>query len=228
MPSQRGNILFLILLAIILFVALSYAVTSGFRNGTPDGIPKEKARSLAAQLLQNVSLIEQTIMRERTVNDVPEWGFDMKGTNVNANMNTTCTANNCRLFAGNGGQIPAILIPDWASTDTTGNIGYHSLSLPVAKVLNVGTDNIDLVIKYAFLRREVCEALNSLLGHADIDLANNNEIWGASDTYSGTLTSFPATVATLGDQYAVLKGKTSFCFLHSTEGYTFVYTVMTR
>lgn len=227
MRSQRGNILFLILLAIILFAALTYAVNSGLRGGSPDALPKEKARTFAAQLLQNAGLIEQTIMRERTVNGVPEWGFDMKGTNVNNLTNGACTANNCRLFSGNGGLIDSIAIPDWASTEFT-NIAYRRLELKPASILNIGTSAPDLLYQYRFLRREVCEAINTLLGHGDIDLNNFSEAWGAADVYSGTLTSFPTTVATLGDQMTTLKGKSAFCFNHSTEGYTFVYTVMAR
>ncbi len=60
--KQRGNILFLILLAVVLFAALSYAVTSSMRGGGKDG-GSEGASVKAAQIIQYATLIETTFMR---------------------------------------------------------------------------------------------------------------------------------------------------------------------
>lgn len=62
--TQRGNILFLILLAVVLFAALSYAVTSSMRGGGKDG-GSESANLKAAQIIQYATLIEASWQRLR-------------------------------------------------------------------------------------------------------------------------------------------------------------------
>ncbi len=64
---QRGNILFLILLAVVLFAALTYAVT-GSQKGQVKDVSSEKADTLAATILQTGSLTENAINRLKLVN----------------------------------------------------------------------------------------------------------------------------------------------------------------
>ena len=61
-PPQSGNILFLILLAIILFVALSYAVNSGMRGGGKDAGNEKNSLSYSG-ILQSASLMENSLNR---------------------------------------------------------------------------------------------------------------------------------------------------------------------
>lgn len=64
---NRGNVLFLILLAVALFAALSYAVTQAGRSGGKD-ISDEDARLAASQITQYATLLEQTVTRLRLSN----------------------------------------------------------------------------------------------------------------------------------------------------------------
>lgn len=59
--SERGNILFMILIAVALFAALSYAVTSSSRGGSK-GIGEERARLLASRIVQYGTSIEQAVI----------------------------------------------------------------------------------------------------------------------------------------------------------------------
>ncbi len=65
--AQRGNILFLILLAIVLFVALSYAVNSGMRGGGSNA-GRESAQAGAAAISQYVTLLRNEVQRLMVVN----------------------------------------------------------------------------------------------------------------------------------------------------------------
>ncbi len=226
MKQERGNILFLILLAIILFVALNYAVMNGFRNGTPDGIPKEKAASVAALLMQNSSMIEQQIMRARTVDDIPEWGFDFRGSNSLSTANATCTVAACKIFSTYGGSIASIQPPDWAIQQP---VPYGTIAnFRIVQIVNVGTPAPELVVAYHHLRKEVCDAINGALGLPSA--TNPPEYYSGTMTvmYSGLMTSFPTTDQVLGEENTSLAGKSSFCFYHPTAGYVFIHTLIAR
>lgn len=223
---QAGNILFLILLAVVLFAALSYAVTQSLRGGGQNA-SKEKAQTFASQLLQHVSLIENTITRAMLVNNIPEYGFDFASAGTLSTANGTCTSINCTIYSSKGGGVSDFTIPDWASTSSLSN--ERRADIRLAKVLNVGTAKDEVVIKYQKLTQSVCEAINQMLGIVDVDIASTSEIWGSSNFYTGTMTSIPDNQgAILGDQLAALAGKKAFCFQHSNEGYTFVYAIMER
>ena len=64
---KRGNVLFLILLAIALFAVLSYAVTQSSRSSGRDAAA-ENAITDAAQITQYATLVEQTVTRLRLSN----------------------------------------------------------------------------------------------------------------------------------------------------------------
>ena len=59
---QGGNILFLILLAVVLFAALSYAVTSGMRGGG-NSASKESLQSQVAALQNTVMGVRSSLLR---------------------------------------------------------------------------------------------------------------------------------------------------------------------
>lgn len=58
MSNSRGNVLFMILIAVGLFAALSYAVSSSFRGGT-DTITQETARISAGEILRSMQSVKQ-------------------------------------------------------------------------------------------------------------------------------------------------------------------------
>ena len=65
--SEHGNVLFLILIAVALFAALSYVVTQSSRSGSGN-IGKEDAKLAAAEILNYVTSVQtavQTLMLRR-------------------------------------------------------------------------------------------------------------------------------------------------------------------
>ncbi len=229
---QRGNILFLILLAVVLFAALSYAVTRNERGQVKD-VSKERAETIASQLIQNAGLIENTIMRGMTVGGIPDYGFDLSGTYTTSAPNNTCTSTACRVFSDKGGPVPSMVLPAWASEFGTDiNMQFYMVT-----IVNVGTDLPDLVMMYRGAKQEVCDAYNRLSSASELDGVSKLESWGWLSNnsglawYTGTLTAMPSGYSTLGDSYAALKGKRSFCFYHNgapSEGHVLIYVLMAR
>ncbi len=73
-PRDSGNVLFLILIAVALFAALAYAVTSSSRSGGGD-ISKEKASALASQIL-NHGIAVRTAVTRMTMNGIAPENLD--------------------------------------------------------------------------------------------------------------------------------------------------------
>jgi len=72
--KEKGNALFMILIAVALFAALSYAVTQSGRSG--GGIDKEKAIIEAAQVIQYASSLRNEITKMRVIGGVTSSALD--------------------------------------------------------------------------------------------------------------------------------------------------------
>lgn len=226
LPRQHGNILFLILLAVVLFAALAYAVTSSMRGGGKDA-SREKYDTLAAQMVQHFALLEQTMMRARLMNDVPEWGFDVSGasTTSRSTANATCTTAACKIYTDTGGPVPPLTIPDWASL--TADPVQRRANWYVLSILNVGTPAPDIVVSYTYLTRGLCEAFNRIVGATDVNLVPTDSLTPIT-FYSATLTSIPASTSALGDEAPDLIGRRAVCHHAGIDIYRLFYTIMER
>lgn len=240
MRSQRGNILFLILLAVVLFAALSYAVISTQRGGGKDA-SDEKASSCAARLLAYGSLLEQTITRMQMVNDVPLYKIDAKADQrknyqgvssaAQAHDNTACaTADEpvCGLF----NQTPYQTFEDCAAPASTSSLAPGQHLIQIAPVQNVGTAKNDLVMRVEWVLPAVCREVNRSMG---ITSTPNNWPSGNWADVNAAMTeaALDATglqaFGTTADTSSVVAGKQAFCILTTTSvGGFFYYVVATR
>ena len=157
MRQQRGNILFLILLAVVLFAALSYAVTQSMRGGGKDG-DSENAKLLASEILDYSNLVYSTILRARMVHNIQDYGLDVSGDYIIASTsNSTCINSDCRIFnnAGTSGLMASRPLNESSSTaslDIQRNVLFS-----IVDIKNVGTSLPELILSYAFINSDVCE-----------------------------------------------------------------------
>ncbi len=155
--SENGNVLFLIMIAVALFAALSYAVTSSTRT-SPASVSKEQAQLIASDLMQYASLMTSGIMRMRA-SGFQVWELDfVKATpNDGADSNTSCKSDACALFSPQGGGViyrTTYVDPDFAYS-AGGSGGFY-----FAGVKNVGGADPELIWFKGGLTKEICQYIN--------------------------------------------------------------------
>ena len=129
---QRGNILFLILLAVVLFAALSYAVT-GSQRGTVKDASGDKVELAASQIMQKGQMVEAAVMRLKLTKDCKDTEISFENPTVSGYTNSSTPADgHCKVFDQAGGGLSWLSTPDGAVEGTSEMFQYTML--PVAGV----------------------------------------------------------------------------------------------
>lgn len=224
MKRAQGNALFLILIAVALFAALSYAITSSSRGGS--GISKEQTEILTAQIFQRLTAIEQGLTRFLIVNNYTLSDIDMfPGADDAYNGNTNaCSDDECNLFHVNGGGVSSPALP--ASMGSQGSCpglffaadGSLIPYIKIQSVEGVGTVLSDIVLDYCGVALEICQKINQKVGIKDLD---DPALTFFGGSWPGDYNSFSATytdpLADTVDNYlgtsldARLNGYRTFC-----------------
>lgn len=160
--NESGNVLFLILIAVALFAALSYAVTQSTRSGG-DGATSETSLINSAQVTQYPATVRTAIIRLIIKgNDYQEFEFNPPS------LYSDCTAAfaNC-VFHPSGGGATYVEAP--ANIMATGSNGTWHYNMNF-EVVNIGTsvagdDQGNEVIAFLpGLTRNLCDRINEELG----------------------------------------------------------------
>jgi hypothetical protein len=214
--NQNGNVLFLILIAVALFAALSYAVTQSTRSGSGNA-DKEQAGINAAQLTQYPTSVRTSVVRMVISGTSPSaLEFNTPSGNYDG-----LTSPSVGVFHPSGGAATYSTAP--ASMMDSGNPGtwYFNASLAIQNVgTNAGNDYI------AFLpgiTSSLCSRINDDLGiTGDTTLGGTPAtIKAAYETLMDDSYTVPGVVHTIGDSDSEgLEGQAFGCF---TNGAEYVY-----
>lgn len=213
--NQRGNILFLILLAVVLFAALAYAVTSSMRGGGKD-VSSENAQAAAATIMQWFSGLDATVLRMNVSQDIKyediSFVYDAKaygGAPVSNYMNNSrCTSDTCRVFKPTGGDMQPADFSKWGVKDPTGattsSLHPGLIVLQVMQWPGAGTDKNDIVLWLYFMAPEICTAINEKTGITAIPNHAGTSIQGH------LVASWDNTAFTINTNAAQLYGKDTY------------------
>lgn len=218
--QQNGNILFLILIAVALFAALSYAVTSSTRSGGGDA-SKEKMATDAAAFIQYTAGLQSHILRMNVSDGVAVDRFNFGA--LGRGWTQPCSEDKCKVFTGNGGKFPPAPHPKNEYLIAPYQNSGQQFGNPVLlRVKGVGSDLADLVYYYQGFTEAMCKQINKGLGLGEI--APIDTVADAGDikyefSSSATMPE-PAAAADkeVGDQASELVGQSSFCFRNSRFG----------
>ena len=205
MKCDRGNILFLILLAIVLFAALTYAVTGGMAVKEDQRISSEKAQAASSSIVNYATLMENTINRLRMTNGCADTQINFQTASNGYTNSNAPPDEKCNLFSPNGGGIgwqaadPSWLAPATGSEDAT----YGQWFFPHASLCIVGLGSAtctsqasekELMVQIRYVSDKVCSAINAQLNQslAAGTLCN----LGTTGKFNGTYQALQANVCT--------------------------------
>lgn len=164
--SDRGNALFLILIAVALFAALSYAVTQSGRGGGT--VSRETALIAAAQITQSAAALKATVDRMLiTGTQVADLQFHTGAISCDEPDASwpKCTSGADCVFAPEGG---GAALPSFPANISDGLapvvLCLENPATNTWSMEGVGTAAPDSSLSIDNLSREVCAAINKGLG----------------------------------------------------------------
>ncbi len=220
--NERGNVFLFILMGIVLFAALSFTISKGFRSQTTDTMSNRDAQLAATDIMNFVQSVERGVnrLRRKSVSE-SDISFDNNAVSGYAHGSTQPTSNHVFHVSGAGAS--------WRSPPVGANDGTEWIITGASCVtdLNNGASGCDadsdisneeLLIVLPNVLQSVCEALNDKLNITGIP-ANTDEVHSTAQ-YKGAFANSAEITITGGPFPAV-------CYSLSGTNH-FYYTLMAR
>ncbi len=229
-PRERGNVLFLILIAVVLFAALSYAVTQSSRTGGGDA-GRETNLISSAEITQYPAAVKTAIVR-MIINGVTYEGIRFDSPSTFAALAGIEIQG---VFHPSGGAAAYVQAsPDIMVSGTSGTWYFN----PYYEVENIGTadaadgDGNEFIAFLPGIKEAICKRVNEELGLGtsvptataiDNDNTGVQRVWDASTA----AVSIPTETAIIGSGATfatALSGQVAGCFKADAGGASdFVY-----
>ncbi len=193
--NTKGNALFLILIAVALFAALSYAITQSGRGG--GNIDREQAAITAANITQYGSSLERGLQRMQIVNGCSDtqisfWhdsnGDGTEDASDNYYNSSSPTNHSCHLFDANGGGVTLRPASDFGADHfifpydvcvSGAGTGYYPACA------SDGTSSEDIIFGLGEIDQAVCQAIVNNMGDGTINTDHGNS-WIPTRYFTGT------------------------------------------
>jgi hypothetical protein len=235
--SDSGNVLFLILIAVALFAALSYAVTQSTRSGGGDASSETNLVN-SSQITQYPASIKTAITRMIISNSITPEEMEF---NPPADF-STLTQDSVGVFHPLGGGAVYALAPDSVVTASPQAWVFNSEN----QVDEIGTtgspldhDSADTIAFLPNVKRAICEKIHTQLGlSTDFSAAGPLDessgginITAYQDDALGSATDHIFTAAgtgTIGANATALVGQPQGCFISAANVYTYYAVLIER
>lgn len=219
---QRGSAIIYVFAGIILFGALAFSFSRGFKGNITD-TDEKTARIGASEVIDYVRSIDRAV-NKMLLNSVSEndLGFTNDITTLAASGatiysgNANCSVTSCEVFSPEGGKVKARLPSSTYLIDNgtlaSGSPMAGAIYPNVVEIQDLGTAAGDLVISVYGLKKNVCKIINESFGITNPnDAPPSEDATAAGDQYKGSFT----TSTTIGDGVADLAERTDFCYKQS-------------
>lgn len=172
---EKGSALFLILVGVALFAALSYTVADMMRTGNPNMITEEKARLFAEEMLGYARSMRQAAQSVRISNGCQDLQISFETPALTGYAHSPATADGCMIFNEAGGAINYLPpVHEWLDDAVTSplhgqwffgaNNCFPGTGSATAGCDSDNVNNEAIAAALPHVRKEVCLQANKLLG----------------------------------------------------------------
>lgn len=228
---EAGNALFLILIALALFAALSYAVTTSSRSG--GNVDREQAEINSASLYQYIASLRATVQRMALTNGSGATSLmfnndvytSYDGSLVLPMGTPSAAAASNYVFHPDGGGMPALTFEEMsencgASHCTDGSFpSAGHVKFYYANLEDVGSDEADIIAVIFSPTSEVCKRLNNSAGieEGSIALHLPSSPYQTSSSVNAPPTGLSKPSGAASSRVA---GKQEFCYYYTNSSGT--------
>lgn len=217
---QSGNVFVFILLGVVLFAALAFTMSRGFRSDTTSKMSDREITLAASDILSYVQRLEQAVNVVRGKN-VSESDISFENPIINGYAHTPAVADTHKVFHADGGRA------SWQAAQKGSNDGSPWVITGASCIVGLGTDvagcsggsdstsNEDLIVLLANVDAGLC---------AEIDKRLNITTGIPADAGTGlSTTPFTGTFSN-GTELTLTPARPSACF--SRGGNNYFYSVL--
>lgn len=223
--GEQGNVLFLILIAVALFAALSYAVTQSSRSGGGDA-SNETNLINSAQITQYPSGVRTSIIRMmvsggKTVDDITF--------NVPSDFGSISGSEGNNAFHPTGGGATYVQAPGDVMASGSAGTWYFNGNFEVE---NIGTsvatspDGNEITAFLPGVANSICQKINSELGITTTDASGIPEYAVAATEYEDSKLQGDTIPASETELDTELSGQPFGCFRSTTTSTNVYYHVL--
>ena len=229
--KDSGNVIIWILVTIALLAALTFTFTQSSRTST-SMLTDEMADSMAKHLLSFSNDVKQTVQRLRLRGcDETEISFENSVLGFNYTNPNAPADNSCHVFDINGGGLQVPTLPETIFDLTPNNLSatYNVAGIVYfrgnQRITDLKTTAPELLFYAPYINRDVCFAMNDLLGTAEPDPSNLEA--GSSNPNPFFVGDYTPAAGDneYGNQNSALAEVKSTCFISNDSDY-FFYTVL--
>lgn len=228
--KESGNVLFLILIAVALFAALSYAVTQSTRSGSGDAAGEKNLIS-SAQLTQYPAGIRTALVRMIISNGTAEENLSFNRPSDFGDLTGGTGEESMGVFHPNGGGANYSLAPaDIMSGSSQGQWRFNSDNeinlIGVTGGAGPTTASADIIAFLPDVSQSICSRVNEELGLPTTPPAETDAVYTPAvdmindGTGPAGITAAGGTIGDIADPNNPLNGQPFGCF---DDSGTFVY-----
>lgn len=229
--KEKGNVLFLILIAVVLFASLSYAITQSTRGG--GNADSESSKIDAAQVLQLLNFYTQTTKRMLIMRcDETEISYEgptaPSGSYINA---SAPVSEECHLFSTEGASLSYIGANEkWLDSSHSASAGYGDVIFSrnnAISGLNIdGSSNYIQTNAIPYVNDNICLEINQELHNVSSIPENSSPsiiLWGFDGFTVGS-----AVLCAGSPLGGTLCGDNIGCFKNTTNNINYAYQAVMR
>lgn len=175
---ERGNVLFLILIAVALFAALGFAVSNILQSGNPATIAGEQARVFAGEVMDYGRNMRQAVQNVRISNGCRDTEISFENVIETGYVNGANTE--CQIFSPDGGAM------SWVSPASGINDGSEWIFTGTNHVDDIGSAATELVMILRNINSNICDSINNVSGITALGSDSGIDFTKFTGTYTAT------------------------------------------